>query len=335
MEVHKHYFRLGLFVFTSILVFASALFILGGRSLFQPSFVFETYFNESVAGLDIGSPLKFRGVPLGQVSEIVGSASTYESDVPIARRKSYIVVRAKITGSEAQVRQWRQESAEMVKLGLRAQTQLAGITGQQYLSLDFMDAAKYPPLAFDWTPKYPYMPSAASLTAEILANVQAFLASLSEADVAELGKNLNKLIVNLNSKVGQLSVEELSAEALAVLKDARATINRLGSASNRLDKLLAEPGLKQTVDNAAAFTEGLRKVADRGDLDRLVQNLDKTAARLDAVIGDNQYDVRVIVRDLRTTADNLRMLSEVLKRYPAGALIGGPPEKIQVPEKSK
>jgi len=222
-----------------------------------------------------------------------------------------------------------------VKLGLRAQTQLAGITGQQYLSLDFMDAAKYPPLAFDWTPKYPYMPSAASLTAEILANVQAFLASLSEADVAELGKNLNKLIVNLNSKVGQLSVEELSAEALAVLKDARATINRLGSASNRLDKLLAEPGLKQTVDNAAAFTEGLRKVADRGDLDRLVQNLDKTAARLDAVIGDNQYDVRVIVRDLRTTADNLRMLSEVLKRYPAGALIGGPPEKIQVPEKSK
>jgi len=335
MEVHKHYFRLGLFVFTSILIFASVLFILGGRSLFQPTFVFETYFNESVAGLDIGSPVKFRGVPLGQVSEIVGSSTTYEADVPIARRKSYIVVRAKITGTEAQVRQWRKESAEMVKLGLRTQTQLAGITGQQYLSLDYMDAAKYPPLPFDWTPRYPYLPSAASLTAEIIANAQAFLASLNEADVAALGQNLNKLIVNLNAKVGQLSVEQLSAEALAVLKDARATINRLGSASSRLDKLLAEPGLKQTVDNAAAFTEGLRKVADRGDLDRLVQNLDKTAARLDAVIGDNQYDVRVIVRDLRTTADNLRTLSEALKRYPAGAIIGGPPEKIEVPEKSK
>jgi len=46
--------------------------------------------------------------------------------------------------------------------------------------------------------------------------------------------------------------------------------------------------------------------------------------------------VRVIVRDLRITADNLRELSATIKRYPAGALIGGPPEKVQLPvEKSQ
>jgi hypothetical protein len=44
--------------------------------------------------------------------------------------------------------------------------------------------------------------------------------------------------------------------------------------------------------------------------------------------------VRVIVQELRTTADNLRILSEHLKRHPAGALIGGPLEKMQVPGKS-
>ena len=58
---------------------------------------------------------------------------------------------------------------------------------------------------------------------------------------------------------------------------------------------------------------------------------DETAERLDALIGDNQYDVRVIVQDLRVTADNLRALSETVKRYPAGALFGGPPEKVQLP----
>jgi hypothetical protein len=40
--------------------------------------------------------------------------------------------------------------------------------------------------------------------------------------------------------------------------------------------------------------------------------------------------VRAIVEDMRTTAGNLRALSENVRRYPAGVLVGGPPEKIQL-----
>jgi hypothetical protein len=139
MQENKRYIRLGLFVFATLLVAAAVLFVLGGRSLFEPKFMFETYFNQSVDGLDVGSPVKFRGVPLGQVIEILTSSSAYESDVPLDRRRSYIVVRAKVTGSETQVTQWRRESVAMADQGMRAQTQLAGITGQQYLALDRLD----------------------------------------------------------------------------------------------------------------------------------------------------------------------------------------------------
>ena len=66
---------------------AGILFVLGGRSLFQPTFTFETYFNESVAGLEIGAPVSFRGVPLGQVTEIVTASALYEGDVPLVKRK--------------------------------------------------------------------------------------------------------------------------------------------------------------------------------------------------------------------------------------------------------
>ena len=61
-----------------------------------------------------------------------------------------------------------------------------------------------------------------------------------------------------------------------------------------------------------------------------MKNLDETIRRANAILGENQYDVRVIIQDLRTTADNLRTLSETAKRYPAGLLIGGPPEKIEL-----
>src|SRR4249920_1063500 len=96
MDEGKRHFRLGLFVVVCLAILAAVLFVLGGRKLFQPAFTFETYFNESVAGLELGSPVRFRGVPLGQVSEILTSSATYEKDVPLDKRKEYIVVRAKV-----------------------------------------------------------------------------------------------------------------------------------------------------------------------------------------------------------------------------------------------
>jgi ABC-type transporter Mla subunit MlaD len=72
-------------------------------------------------------------------------------------------------------------------------------------------------------------------------------------------------------------------------------------------------------------------VADDGELDRMVKRISDAAERIDALVGDNQYDVRVTVQDLRVTADNLRTLSENVKRYPAGVLLSGPPDKVALP----
>jgi ABC-type transporter Mla subunit MlaD len=350
MDEHKSYFRLGLFVFVSVAGVAGILFVLGGRSLFEPTMTFETYFNESVAGLDIGAPVRFRGVPLGHVTEIVLSMTEYEPQASYDKRRSYIIIRAKVSLPRERIERLGRETHDLVKSGLRVQAQLAGITGQQFLALDIFDPGRYPPLPFDWIPKYPYVPSAPSATGEVVAGVQSFLASLNKADVHALGQNLNALIANLNNKVSEVPVAELSTEALAVLKDVRATVDRadglmsmpdvesvlhhFSSASGRLDGLLADPGLKQTVDNIADVSTRLRKFTSSGDIDRTVRSLDAAAARLSLMIGDNQFDVRVIVQDLRVTADNLRVLSETVKRNPAGALLGGPPEKIQLPGKS-
>ena len=350
MDERKRHFRLGLFAFVSIAGVAAILFVLGGRSLFKPTMTFETYFDESVAGLDIGSPVRFRGVPLGQVTEIVLSITEYEPDVPLNKRRNYIVVRAKVSLSKDRIQRLGRDAADLVKSGLRAQTQLAGITGQQFLALDVLDPQKYPPLPFDWTPRYLYVPSAPSSTGEIIAGVQSFMANLDKADVQALGQNMNALLATLNKKVSDVPVSELSNQALAVLRDVHATVgfiddilskpdieatlHNAASASGRLDSLLADPGLKGTVNNIDAISTRLRKLVSSGDLDRLVKSLDVTATRLSGLIGDNQFDVRVIVQDLRVAANNIRLLTDSIKRNPAGVLLGGPPEKVQLPGKS-
>jgi ABC-type transporter Mla subunit MlaD len=349
MDDKQHYLRLGLFVLAALAIMFAVLFILGGRSLFQPSLVVETYFDGSIAGLELGSPVRYRGVPLGTVSAIGVSSAMYERDVPVSERKGYIVVRATITGERTLL--WRQELDAYIKRGLRVQTQLAGITGQQFLSVNFFDPAANPPLQFNWQPDYPYIPSVPSLASEIISSVQGVVQSLDKADLEQIGRNLNALVANANQKLEEIPVAQLSADAAALLKDARATVDRidhilarapldqtvqnLASASARLDALLSDPGLKRTVDNTAALTAALRQLADSGELDRIVKNLDRTIQRADAILADNQYDVRGVVRDLRVTSDNLRALSEIVKRYPPGLLLGGPPQKVELPKEPK
>lgn len=324
MEEAKRYGRLGAFVVVSLFILATGLFLLGGRKWFQPTFMFETYFDQSVAGLDVGAPVRFRGVPLGHVAAILTSAATYEQSVPLDKRREYIVVRVEVNLSGQEAAQMRRDAESLAAKGLRAQTQLAGITGQQYLALDFLDPKKYAPLPFDWTPQYLYLPSAPSSAGEIIAKAQSFLASLNEADIQRLGQNLNTLVRDLDTKLGEIPVTDLATHLQGALKTANSTLSRM-------DRLLADPSLKQTLDNAAVISARVRQMTDDGELDRLVKDLDDTSERLDALVGDNQYDVRATVEDLRTTAGNLRALSESVKRYPAGVLVGGPPEKVQLP----
>ena len=372
MEKEHRYFRLGLFVILTVATLLALLFILGGRSLFRPTLTAETYFNESVSGLDIGSPVKYRGIPLGSVSQITSSAVLYERDVPVGQRKAYIVVRMKVAGNKVDLEQLKEEIPEYVKRGLRAQTQIAGVTGQLYVSLDDPTPPIPQGLPFDWTPEYIYIPSAPSLTSEIVGNAQKFLASLNAAKIDDIAEQLKTLVASLNQKVGDVAVEDLSKEGLGLLRDTRATVSRidriiadaplsqafdrldaaskrlddlladpglkqtvdkLASASTRIDKLLADPGLKRTVDNSESFTASLRDLVEGDGLERTIRNLDQTIQRIDALVGDNQYDVRVIVQDLRATADNLRSLSETAKRYPAGIFLGGPPPRTELPWK--
>ena len=325
MDQAKHYYRLGLFVVVALTIIAAALFVLGGRKLLQPSFTFETYFDGAVTGLETGSPVRYRGVPLGEVSAIVMSASEYESNTPIPHRRDYIVVRAKINASSAQVNEIRKDAAELIGHGLRAQLQMESIAGQPFLALDIMDPGKYPALPFPWSPKYPYLPSAPSLTGQIIGNVQQFLASLNQADIKSLARNVNSLVLTINDKLGQVPVTTITQELKNVLQSANTTIEHLNAA-------VTDPGIKQSVDNVTVTTARLRQLTEKGELDRTVNQLDEAAARLNGLVGDNAYDIRGIVEDLRATAQNLRTLSGTVSRYPAGALIGGPPGKVRLPK---
>src|SRR5215470_6343339 len=115
MEESKRYVRLGLFVLMSVAVLVGALFVLAGGKWFQPTFTFETYFDKSISGLELGAPVRFRGVPLGHVTEILTSSATYEEDVPLERRREYIVVRIEVNFSPQEAERMKRDVVKLIR----------------------------------------------------------------------------------------------------------------------------------------------------------------------------------------------------------------------------
>ena len=70
MSQRMNYYKIGLFVISSIVIISIFIIVLGAGNLFQKNLFLETYFDESIQGLDVGSIVKFRGVKIGTVKEI-------------------------------------------------------------------------------------------------------------------------------------------------------------------------------------------------------------------------------------------------------------------------
>jgi len=92
MSQQASYFRLGLFILAAIAVFLGIVLALSAGQVFRQTVVLETYFNESVQGLDSGSAVKYRGVQLGRVTNISFTWARYEQDKPRSQRRQYVRV---------------------------------------------------------------------------------------------------------------------------------------------------------------------------------------------------------------------------------------------------
>src|SRR5260370_8124221 len=96
MSAQANFFKIGLFVIGATIALVFLLVMLGAGKLFQSKIVMETYFNESVQGLELGSKVKYRGVIVGEVRSIGFSYNKYHQDNPMADRLRSVMVQATI-----------------------------------------------------------------------------------------------------------------------------------------------------------------------------------------------------------------------------------------------
>ncbi len=350
MSQKANYFKLGLFVIGAIAAGIVVLVIIGSGRWFQKRIVIETYFNESVQGLDVGSKLKVRGVAIGEVTRIGFTYNRYQLDRPMADRARYVMVEAQIEprllGGRAGAGDLTdpQSAAQEVERGLRVRLAPQGITGTSYLEIDYFDPPP-PLLQIDWTPDNIYIPSTRSTVTALVNAATEIVDRLHKLDIEGTLSNLNKLMVTANARLDAIDAKAISEGTTRVLGKMEKTLDNVQAkkisdeavallaearASNaELKKLLENPATQKIPDEAMAALQRVRAIVDDPNLARSIQNLSRSLGRIDRILGGGEADLSTTLENLRQITDNLRDLTEDAKRYPANVFLGAPPRPIE------
>ncbi|WP_397391232.1 MlaD family protein [Polynucleobacter sp.] len=293
---NPNYFRLGVFVLAAIGVLLAIILIFGSGQFFKKSFMVETYVKQSVTGLDSGAAVRFRGVKIGQVTAISLSGDVYEKEVPMPEHREYVVVRMQIFGDKVQL----SHLETYLKDNLRARIKSMGITGVNYVELDFYSSAsQYPPLAYTWSPKYPVVPSMPNQADEIISGIQKLIGALNSLDVDGTQKKFDALLGNLNKLMAGDGKD--SSGLISSVKD-----------------------LNQLLDRIA-------KATDKDQLNILMRELAATMVSLRQTVTSVQGDTTASLENIRQASEQLNEFTRIASQSPSTVIWGEPPARITPP----
>jgi phospholipid/cholesterol/gamma-HCH transport system substrate-binding protein/paraquat-inducible protein B len=307
------YVRVGAFVFGGIAMIVIAVLVFGGGRFFERPIVAETVFDESVQGVDVGSPVKLRGVKIGTVSYIglVGDSYSLENSPNPVEEGNRVLVRMDIHPGGEMERSYAEQLAivkELAAKGLRLRITPLGVTGTSFIQADYVDPEKNPPMDISFQPEHVYIPSAPSTISQLTSGAERLVSRIDKLDVESLLTNFDKLLVSLNATIGEADVQ-----------GARKSVGEL-------------------LDELSAATADLRKAvkqADVGGLNRdLRKSLDQLAGtlqKLERVVDASGDDLATLLDNMRVASENLREASETVRAYPSYLIFGSPPEPLAPP----
>jgi hypothetical protein len=328
MSTKPHYFRIGIFVILAVLLIVVAVVVFGAGMLLHDKLRFETYFDESITGLSLGSPLEFRGVRLGQVEKIGFVGNVYDLDRDAGKVSSYEpyvrVVFSVPRGSLPEFAEDQTEEvlAQMIESGLRLRVMSNILTGQAYLEADYVDPNRFPTIDVQWHPIYPYIPSAPGELTTLKDSVDKIMYRLQEIDFEGLVATFNQVLTTVDQGVTDANLPELSREARVLLAEARAKIAAIKTEeiSQATETLLASLNATLTDANVPQLSREARKLIAEArakmaavdaekinaDLERLLVSLDQAVA--DANVPAISQEARVFLAEIRETNGHLKKL---------------------------
>ena len=279
------------------------------------------YFEGSVRGLTVGSPVEFRGIPVGQVLDINMAYDTEKKvfliPVLIEIEQERIKVIGKMVPADT-----KQRNDYLVSQGMRAQLKTGSlITGQLFVDLDFHPEAE--PAQIIWEGRYPQMPTVPTSMEEITTSLTQLLKKLEKLPIEQIGNDLRDTVQGAKRLVNSAELQE----SIAALNQ---TLNQVQQFTATLTKVIT-PELRSAMANlntTLKYTSKLAQNFDRTVVPELDATLKEAQSTLNAIKGSVSkdsplyYELMRVFKELSGAARSIRVMADYLERNPDALIYG-------------
>ena len=292
METKVNYTIVGIFVLVFSIALIAGVIWLGAGAEYRKSYNdYLVYMDESVAGLNLNAPVRYRGVSVGRVKEISIAPDKQESVRLLLEIESGITIR------------------ESTVATLKSQ----GLTGIATIELSGGDAQS-PVLEAKNGEKYPVIRSAPSLMTRL------------DTAITPILTNLNESIGRLNDTLNEKNRADLSR----ILSDLAKLSGILARRSNEIDsgvmdasKMLANgekasESLPQLIQRLGSTADEFEKMAKEASQSSAAAR--STMAHVDETIPE----FRLLMAQLNDLSASLKRVSAEIERNPAILVYGRP-----------
>jgi phospholipid/cholesterol/gamma-HCH transport system substrate-binding protein len=313
----KTKFSVGIFVLLGLFVAFIAIIWLGMSHFFEQGQLYSAYFDDSVQGLAIDSPVKYRGVTIGRVADIL-----------VAPDAKLIEIVLKI------------ESDMKPDKNIVAQLKSVGITGIMFVELDIKRRGEpdlSPPLNFP--PRYTVIDTKPSEIRSLIDNINDVIKQLQNMDLGGISDKFKKTLDGINIAVNDAKIGNLSSDIRASLDRWNAAMDSIENAGNTFK--LFTLNTDKTISNLNGTLAKVDKiVADNQDgISKIIENFNQTvnsAGNLiqkgTSLVEKTDYNLSSLQKQLLATMQSIEKTSETLNRsielisdQPSTLLFGNPP----------
>ncbi len=311
---------LGLFLVIGVVLGVAGVLVFSAGTFFRPEMKNILYFNGSLKGLNPGAPVKYRGVTIGRVEQILIRHNQSDDDfaMPVI-----IAVDEKLAQSKSDQRLRIRDPDKfnlLVHQGFRGRLDAESlVTGVLYVSLDIVPDAP-PPVFHQIEPQYREIPTVPS-------QVQKLLANLEHLDLPGLSARLEALLDKADASLGELHVDQINSGLTNLLGSA----NHLVTSPDLTNAVLAARHSLEHADALLQRVDGrVNPLADDltntlADAQKTLVDLRQGIQNISGLVGPDatfQSDLSQALEQLANASRSVADLAEFLERNPDALITG-------------
>ena len=353
---------IGIFVIGAVLLAIAGIVIFGSGQLFSKKYSYVSYFTGSVKGLNVGAPVLFRGVKVGEVKQISMEFDAKDMAfyiaviMQLADQATHVVNEEYAAGLEDVSQD--EFILDLINRGLRAQlAPQSMITGLLYVKLEFFpdkEGVFLETEAFGNDIEFTEIPSVSSDMEELARTFENLPLKQIAENVADMTASIDRLVSSPQLPAILNSVEDaavnfdetminLNTQLAILAADLKTVINSTNRLVNNLNQQV-DPMAKGFIDTTDAATNALNQARDTLSLEKgpgadlvasihqavasatsALEQADTTLQTIDTLAAKDSeviYSLNTALEEIAMAARSIRTLAEYLERHPESLLKG-------------